>query len=164
MAVLLIYNTMMESTTTIDVKDPTEQIYQSLQKLKDISSLECPCANVSILFGSFVQVNASIHEVCSSSFVEDAWIKSVFGSSDWSNLTISDFYGRGVVYFQGLRSFCFRFQENMIRYVTDFLGNALIGAKLLPRHLLTNQVDDTIEKVKTTSRGDQSSLYNSSRD
>lgn len=161
---LLFYYALIQSSMTVSIENPTEQIYETLRQSKDISSLECPCTNVSFAYGKFVQVNTSLHEICSSSFIEQEWIKSIFGTSDWSNLSGNAFYGRGVVYFQGLYSLCFIYRENMVRYSSRFLSSTLISAQVLTRTELINHVDDTITQIKAISRADHSSLYKCARD
>ncbi|CAF3929747.1 unnamed protein product [Rotaria sp. Silwood1] len=164
MLTLLFYYSWTQLTITVSIKNPTQQVYENLLQSKEISALQCPCSHVTIPYGKFVQVNTSIHEVCSSPFIEQEWIKSIFGNGDWSNLSLNDFYGRGVVYFQGLYSFCVMYQGNMVRYASTFLSSSLISAQVITQIQLISQVNDTIEQIQAISRVDRSSLWKCGRD
>ncbi|UJR19292.1 hypothetical protein I4U23_022421 [Adineta vaga] len=160
MLTLLFYNTFIQSTTTtITISNPTQYIYEELLQRKDISSFQCPCTHVSISYGTFVQVNTTLHEVCSSSFIEHKWIESISANGDWTNLSRIDFYGRGVLYFQSLQSLCYFFQENITNYVSHFLSSTLISAQVLSEIQLMTQINDTIEYIISSSQSDQSFFY-----
>ena len=164
MSVLILYYCLTQSTVALSIENPTVQTYEILWQSKEVSSLECPCTQVSVTYGKFVQVNTSLHEICSSSFIEQPWIRSVFGSGDWSNLTSNSFYGRGVLYFQGLHSMCYLFQENITQYASHFLSSAFISAQVIYPSQLISQVNDTVEQVKESSRADHAGYYKFARD
>ncbi|UJR12021.1 hypothetical protein I4U23_016199 [Adineta vaga] len=155
MLTLLFYNTFIQSTTTITILNPTQSIYEEFLQRKAISSLQCPCTHVSISYGTFLQVNTTLHEICSSSFIEQKWIESISANGDWTNLSLIDFYGRGVLYFQGLQSLCSFFQENITHYVSDFLSSTLISAQVLSEIQLMTHINDTIEYIISSSKSDK---------
>lgn len=164
MLIIIFYYSLSQSLITISIENPTYEIYNKLRQSDDISLLQCPCTHVSISYGKFVQVNTSLHDICSSSFIEQSWIKSIVGNGDWSNLSSNDFYGRGVVYFQGLNSLCFLFQENITLYASHFLSSTLISAQVLSENQLISQVNDTIKQTTASNRADHSSMYKFARD
>ena len=164
MITLLFYHSLVENRKTISVPYPTQQKYEDLFQSKDISSLQCPCTHLSISYARFVRANTTLHEICSSPFVQLPWIRSIFGDGDWSNLTTDNFYGRGVLYFQGLRSMCLLYQENITHYVSHFLSTVMISDRMLSRDQLSTQVNAAVEQAKTASRADQSAMYKFARD
>ena len=164
MITLIFYQSLVENKTTNSISYPSQRMYENLYESKEISSLQCPCTHVSISYSRFVQVNTSLHEICSSAFIELPWIQSIFRDGDWSNLTLDSFYGRGVIYFQGLRSMCLLYQENITQYVSHFLSTVLISDRVLSRDQLLTQVNAAVDQAKAASRADQSAMYKFARD
>ena len=72
LAILLIYT----STVTIDririLEQPTLDQYMQLIE-RHPQSLACPCTHISINHHQFLQLNYSLHQVCSSAFVSEEW-------------------------------------------------------------------------------------------
>ena len=73
LAILLIYT----STVTIDririLEQPTLDQYMQLIE-RHPQSLACPCTHISINHHQFLQLNYSLHQVCSSAFVSEEWL------------------------------------------------------------------------------------------
>ncbi|CAF1319985.1 unnamed protein product [Adineta ricciae] len=59
------------------VLTPTYSQYQKLQRQYS-DSLQCPCTKISISYGQFVRTSPRFHQVCSSDFVTQEWINSLF--------------------------------------------------------------------------------------
>ena len=161
---LLFYFSFTPLTVTVSIANPTLQVYEKLLQSNDIYSLQCLCTHVAIPYENFVQVNTSIHAVCSSPFIEQVWIQSIFGTGDWSNSSLNDIYGRGAVYFQGLYSFCFQYEQNMVRYASTFLSSNFISFEIITKIQLISQVNNTIQQINAISEADHSALYKGSRD
>ena len=144
MVVLIFYYFFTQLTMALSFENPSDQTYEMLRQSKGISLLQCPVTHVSVPYGKFVKTNISLHEVCSSPFIEQPWTRSIFGSSDWSNLSSNDFHTLGVVYFQRLHPMCYLFQENMTQYVSHFLSLTFVNAQMIFKAQLISQVNDTI--------------------
>ena len=146
------------------IDNPTPQMYERLRQTANTYSFQCPCTHVSTPYGKFVQANTTLHEICSSAFISDAWIENIFGNGTWSHTDPSDFRGRGIIYFQGYRSLCYLLQENVTQYVSHFLASSLISAQVLPETQLIAQVNDSLEHAKAASRADHGPRYGFTRD
>ena len=164
MSALIFYYSLSYSLVTTTIDNPTPQIYEQLRQSKGVYSLQCPCTHVSVTYEKFVQANTTLNDVCSSPFVKDAWIQNIFGNGSWSRSDPTDLRGRGVIYFQSIRSLCFLFQENITQYASHFLASSFISAQVLSETQLITQVNDTLEQVKASSRADHGAMYGFGRE
>ena len=78
--ILTLYTALSVQVKSETVKRPTQATYERLLK-KYSATLQCPCAHVSIPYGTFVNVVPIFHQVCSSYFVSQAWIDFVFATN-----------------------------------------------------------------------------------
>lgn len=60
--VFAIYGGLDKQTKQITVYNPTHNTFQYLQQ-KYPNTLKCPCANIAITFGSFMQLEPIFHQV-----------------------------------------------------------------------------------------------------
>lgn len=60
--VFTVYGSLDKQTTQVTVYGPSFDTFLSLQQ-KYPTTLNCPCANVAITFGSFTQIEPSFHQV-----------------------------------------------------------------------------------------------------
>lgn len=157
--ILLLYNSLAQHTETLTVDQPTQQIYQQLLNSVGSSSVRCPCSQISTAYETFIDVDVAYHEVCSSSFVQDAWIESIFVNGSWSNMSKNEFIGRGVVYFEGLRTMCSLAHTNNTLSVSAFLSSSLLSADLLPEKQLSIQISSTISEYRETNKMFQANDY-----
>jgi hypothetical protein len=97
----LLITCLNSQTITITVKNPTLDQIQSLP-----ANRICPCSRISFSYDKFVSSNASFHQVCSSDFVSDRWISSLFYGTTASYFLPFDFRSIGFAQFQALASFC----------------------------------------------------------
>ncbi len=85
----------------ITVQNPTLSQIQSLP-----DNPICPCSRISFTYDKFVSSSVSFHQVCSSDFVSDRWISSLFYGANASYLLHTDLRSVGFAEFQALASFC----------------------------------------------------------
>ena len=164
MSILLSYYSLVQTLITVTIQSPNQQTYERMRQRKDISSIQCPCSQVSFPYGRFVNAETSLHDICSSSFIDNQWIDAILGDGDWSSIEFNEFTGRGLVYFQGLQSLCYLFQENVTQYLAHFRASSFISSQVLSQIELFSQVTDVIEQVKVTRRSDHTAMYNFARD
>lgn len=75
--ILWLYNLFAENTKTIEILHPTESIFADLYSLH-YTSLRCPCTMDDFPSTSYVILTVKLHQVCSSLFIQDAWIENIF--------------------------------------------------------------------------------------
>ncbi len=160
---LLLYNILDEETITVNVQQPTQTTYEQLFS-SYASSLQCPCTQISIPYRSFVEMSTTLHQVCSSSFVQTMWIESIFGNGDWSNITINEFPIRGAVYFLVLQSLCTIANGSITTAFPYFLDQQIITSQVIPKKQLLYQINSDIEQLQSSFSNDLISIIQFARD
>jgi hypothetical protein len=79
--ILLLYTTLSVQTKTVSIQQPSMNTFVKLQQ-KFANSLQCPCAHISIPYGSIVQAQPLFHQVCRSDFVSQSWIDFIFDTNE----------------------------------------------------------------------------------
>jgi hypothetical protein len=148
LTVFLLYNSLAEYTQTVIIEQPTQNVYERLLQSQGLSALKCACSEIAINYGSFVQINTSLHQVCLSSFVGDAWLASLF-NSDWSNFTDNnDFRIHGISYFLVVHALCAMSQSVVTAATTNLLATSIISGQILPELQLLSQVNSDLNQLK----------------
>lgn len=137
--ILLLYNTVAEETITIQVPNPTEDIFARLYATHS-GSLHCPCTPNVISYSHFVNGSAQLHQICSSPFIENAWITNIFGDGNWSNFATNQFRGRGVAYFLVQKSLCNYAQVIVEGAIRDLHTRGIPNGKLISKERLFPQI------------------------
>ncbi|CAF1270325.1 unnamed protein product [Adineta ricciae] len=102
----------------ITVESPSEQTYKKLYE-KYSSTLQCPCSQISVPYGTFLNLTFVLHQICSSTLVSSTWLKylALFDPNNvpiWTKTDFSrDFRSYGVSYFQFLSMFCSLVETNI---------------------------------------------------
>lgn len=60
--ILAIYKGLGSETSRITVRNPSQELFESLQK-KYASTLDCPCSTIAIQYQDFVQIQPKFHQV-----------------------------------------------------------------------------------------------------
>lgn len=71
--ILFVYTSISLRTITETVKEPNLITFQNLEKHYP-DTLRCPCRQATILYGQFMKIKPSFHQVCSSDFISQRWI------------------------------------------------------------------------------------------
>ncbi|UJR19281.1 hypothetical protein I4U23_022410 [Adineta vaga] len=103
--ILLIYNALITITKTDIKRNPTYTEYRRLHSLYS-NTLTCPCKHISIDYKEILQVNYTLHEICSSDFVTQKWFQYLIESYDKNNIHLYDFRWTGSFTFQALNALC----------------------------------------------------------
>jgi hypothetical protein len=115
---IFIFITCLTSETiNITVQNPTLAQIESIP-----TNRICPCSRISFTYDKFVSGNASFHQVCSSDFVSDRWISSLFYGENASYLLRVDFRSVGFAQFQALASFC-RLSQTSVNQTLSLFGS-----------------------------------------
>ncbi|CAF3327622.1 unnamed protein product [Rotaria sp. Silwood2] len=132
-------------------------MYPSLEtydKLFDQHSatIQCPCTQLSISYGKFLNVSFILHQVCSSDLISPDWLNYLYLFHPsripyWTETDFSrDFRTIGMSYFQILSNFCSLAQINIQESQQSFTNTPLVN-----EHLLSRSIFDQQNKAVTTS-------------
>ena len=72
--ILLVFTITDAQTLTKTVANPPLATYMDFYRL-NLNELTCPCSNVAIPYHQFISLTPIFHQVCSSDFVTESWIK-----------------------------------------------------------------------------------------
>ena len=147
--ILLLYTSLIRVTKTVTVETPTFIEYTHLNSTYP-RTLTCPCAKISVNYGEFLYINYTLHQVCSSIFVDDEWIvyldyifASELISSERSTWTGS--YG-----FQALKSFCNRINETISSRSIELNSTQYVSASVVSKPIFEAETESMIDQFRST--------------
>ncbi|CAF0943284.1 unnamed protein product [Adineta steineri] len=146
-------------TKTISMNEPTFDVYQSLEQLAD-----CPCANVSIPYHTFIGLKMSFHEVCSSDFTDlhSDWMAMLYSSflhEIKSEDNVPTFQRMALSHFQALQAICETSMHSAKTELSLFLNSTFYSTSMIGSDVFQKQIDATLFNFKSNSL---SSNYNHS--
>jgi hypothetical protein len=131
LVVLFSYTSVDQQNRTIKVDSPSVDTYEHLQRFYD-TTLQCPCAQLSVPYGNFLQLTPSYHPVCTSDFVSEKWIAWLLNAQIYElYLYFVDFRITSPTIFQMLADFCILADEIVVDSRRLFYETQFISAQLL---------------------------------
>ncbi|CAF3962162.1 unnamed protein product [Rotaria sp. Silwood1] len=148
--VLIIITSLSPQYNTCTIEFPTITIYKELQS-RFPNTLTCPCSQVNIPYGRFIQLYPSFHQVCSSVFITEQWIAMLF---PWSYIThYEDFRVQAAGQFQLLQSFCALAEQTVVTALQDFATSEFITANVISAAVFDAQMRSTISIFQLEAPG-----------
>ncbi|CAF1008864.1 unnamed protein product [Adineta steineri] len=157
LAILTLYGLLNFEMKLIQVNEPSFSTVQQLQTQSQfnlISSLQCPCTNLTVPYDQFIQLQPFYHQICSSDFVSDRWIDAL------SALEIEYLFQSGVTYYDSsafmateplfvlLKALCNFSTETVANSLHRFEQTQLVGTQLLTADEFTNQMSSAINQFE----------------
>ena len=130
--VLLLYTSTVRVVKTGTIYTPDLAHYNQLYQ-EHPQTLTCPCAKISMSYGTFLRINHSLHQVCNSIYVTDDFISQIAMITRESiNITESgtgpdDFRITAVSTFQAMRSLCLLAEDFISVNLEQFYSNKYIS-------------------------------------
>ena len=135
---------------TMSFADPTLIDYTQLLYPIHSKSLACPCTQISIEYGKFVDINYTLHDVCSSVFIASNW--SLFSARFNGGIFYSsDIRVAGVYWFQALNGFCQLIQNMMSNSLMQFGSTRYVTASLTPKLLFQSHAQSFIDEFRLST-------------
>ena len=155
LVILTLYGMLSFQTKVIQVHKPSLSTVQHLQSQASlVSSLQCPCTQLSVPYGQIIQLQAFYHQVCSSDFVSVRWVNALGDTrkavSALNNKLIRslDFSGSQTL-FKLLKALCSLSNETIANSLQTFEQTQLVGAQLLIADQFINQMHSAINQFKS---------------
>ncbi|CAF3912120.1 unnamed protein product [Adineta steineri] len=158
--ILTLHGILSFETKLIEVSKPSFSTVQQLQSQSNIiSSLQCPCTQLTVPYGQFIQLQPFYHQICSSDFVTDDWITSFDSLTPALHVmnrdrivNLNDFQFSQPL-FVLLRALCMFSKETIAGALQTFQNTTLVSAQLLTVNDFTNQILSIIHQfeLETTS-------------
>ncbi|CAF1143926.1 unnamed protein product [Adineta steineri] len=138
LTVLILYTSLINTTQTFDINSPTIVKYSQLYSTYP-QTLTCACTQVSVNYDKFIQVNYTLHQICTSIFVQDNWISYLNNASATALFFTDDFRASGSLIFQGLNAFCQLSNQTISNRLTQFYSSQYVSASVTPLQVLHSQ-------------------------
>src|SRR5579871_6787476 len=132
-----------------------QNIIETLQhptadQLKNLpSDAHCPCSRISSFYGDFTSIEARFHQICSSDFISDRWIKTINSGSNSTYFYFSDFRTDGSAAFQALSSFCHLAKDNILQNIDSFNISSLITPEVLREDVFQSEINASIQQFQS---------------
>ena len=157
LAVLVLYTCTVTFIKTVTVKQPTLNQFTDLYQQYP-QTLTCPCTNISTNYETFIQINQTMHQVCTSAFLQDDWLTNlarVAAQPHWRD----DFRPRGPYVFQALRTICQSAVTSISSSRLQFYSTNYVSAFAVSPDLLRSQSEAYIQQfISSTNNSYLSSL------
>ncbi|CAF1056856.1 unnamed protein product [Adineta steineri] len=135
----------------ITVPNPSLTLYNSLESIYS-TTLQCPCANKTIPYQTFISLSPVFHQLCSSGFVTNDWIQQMMDSmtTDVSYDWRIDAYKQ----FQILSDLCKLANRTIDVGMNKFLSQSFITSYVM------NEIDFNKQLNANLNQFYQSTVYN----
>jgi hypothetical protein len=150
MSMLLLYTSLIINSETITVERPSLAEYSYLNSIYS-QTLTCPCSKVSINYGEFIHVEYTLHQVCSSVFVDHTWLDYLFNVPPLAKRFIYDFRVGNPERFQTLRKLCELINSTISNSSILFYSNQHVNAFVIRQELLKSQIQSLTDQFRSST-------------
>jgi len=153
------YTFLVVENQVVTILHPSLATYQELYN-DHSDTLQCPCSQLSVPYGTFLNVTFVLHQVCSSDFVSSTWLNylesfdPIVINPELVNSLARDFRTAGGSYFQLLATFCSLTKNNIEDAQPLFTNTQFFNDHVLAPSLFIQQIDSIIELYVTNTQSD----------
>ncbi len=144
--ILLLYTSLITITKTVNVEEPPLTQYSQLYS-KYSQTLTCACTQISIHYEKFLRIEYTLHQVCSSIFVDQSWIDYMVMHSE-DILHFTDFRMSSSYAFQALRTFCQLINRTISDSFIDFYSRQYVSASVMSSKLFESETESLTNRFK----------------
>jgi hypothetical protein len=150
---IFVFNLLMPISTPVIVNSPTYNEYLDLYD-KYEQSLECPCSSIAVPYSSFMEINISFHQICSSVYVGSVWPRIIYSSISWQLVKSPfDFRTIGPQIFQIIASFCQLANDSIKNGLISYSSQQLISNNIIQKNIFSRQTNASLDLfLKTMKR------------
>lgn len=149
--VLLSYTVATKEAQVHTIRNPSQQIYDKIYA-EHSDTIECTCSGISIPYSTFIAVDASYHEICSSPLIFPYFFAQLAAIRTGVPYYQGDFMLMSVEYFQWFFTFCALAQRTISQQVLAFQAQLLVNNKLLTRNSFHDQASNIVDDFITNVR------------
>jgi hypothetical protein len=131
---------VVQQDQLVTVLSPSNNVYQQLY-IDHSQTRQCPCSQISVPYGSFINLSVVLHQVCSSYWISPVWLDYVTSFDPtllppWAERPFArDFRTIGASYFQLLATFCSLAQITIDDAQHVFAQTRFVNDRILPPSL-----------------------------
>ncbi|CAF0982336.1 unnamed protein product [Adineta ricciae] len=148
LSICILYTSLKNNLINVKLSLTNLKQYEQLY-VRYPDTLNCPCNEISIKYRELVELIPSYHEVCSSVFVSDEWIRYLY-IVDVANY--QDFSGMVSFQFKLLKSLCRLLQETVSSSLMQFYSTSWVNNQLISRDSFRKRVDNTVEIFQKSTK------------
>jgi len=148
MIILLLYTSLIRVTKIVNVEKPSFSKYTELDSLHS-QTLICPCSKISINYDNLFDIEYTLHQVCSSIFVDPSWIYYLNTLYD-VKLFIDDFRLTSRFTFQALKTLCDMSNRTISDELDRFYSNQYISATVVRQQLFESETTALIDQLRSS--------------
>lgn len=136
--VLVVHTSLVNVTRTTIITTPSLSKYSELYS-KYSQVLMCPCTKVSSKYKEFLHINYTLHQVCSSVFVNKYYIKRLLLLFVNKNTTATDFLRAFPSTLHALASLCQLMEKILSGSLAQFYSSQYVSSTITPEQLFLSQ-------------------------
>lgn len=145
------FTALSDETVIITTTNPSFTTYNSLEQIYS-TTLQCPCSNKAISQQRFMSFSPTFHQICSSGFIDDAWIQLLnYRATDNYN---NDWFTISSAQFQLLADLCDLVNKTINDAARRFLSQIFIASSVINQDDFNKQINASVNQFY------QSTLYN----
>ncbi len=146
MTILLLYTSLITVRKAINVEEPPLKRYLQLYS-KYSQTLTCACTQISIHYEKFLRIEYTLHQVCSSIFVDQSWIDYLANPSEII-MYIIDFRMTSASAFQALSTFCLLINRTISDSFIEFYSRQYVSASVMSSKLFKSETESLTNRFK----------------
>ena len=109
------------------------------------ATIYCPCSTIGIAYHTFVAIHARFHQVCTSQFVQQAWIDIVFAHGNNASLSPDDFRATVSFFWQAIAGLCNISNATWSNIVAGFSASHNFNPVAVTEQIIQAQVGTTLD-------------------
>ncbi|CAF1377883.1 unnamed protein product [Adineta steineri] len=137
----------------IEYKPSHKRFSQLIRKYP--STLHCPCSKSSTNYDKFVTIKVNFHQVCSSEFIQQAWIDKLFTKKNISIESIDDVRITLSFFWQTIAGLCIASNKSWNAVLANFGATSFITPTAIAEQVIRSQAENALQNrinaSKTTS-------------
>jgi hypothetical protein len=130
---------------------PSQSTFEQLWK-NYRNTLKCPCSRFAIAYEEFVVAHVQFHQVCSSEFVTQLWIDSVYIESNISSSSANDIRSTLSAFWQVIGGFCRLSNQTWIDAWTKFKGSTIFSPTAVDKQIIQVHARAALNSSVTITR------------
>ena len=145
---LIIFTSLQTDIHRITIDHPSAKIFEKLHQ-KYSSTLQCPCTQMAINYGSFISLSPRYHPVCSSLYISNEWINSIPGIENIDfHYQHDDFHLVGQPFFSTISVLCSTAQSTLDAAWFIFNHSTLITENAISKDELIIRTNTIFEQFE----------------
>lgn len=118
------------------------------------TTLQCPCSRIGVAYSTFVRTRVDFHQVCSSTFVTQPWIDSIYAEINDSLSVTAEIRYHLVFFWQAIAGFCLVSNSTWTDAVSSFAASQVISPTAIVEEVVRSQaqaaLNNSVLRAETT--------------